>query len=76
MSKITEILKVDIELMIECDCGEVFKWSELKAGKKSKEKDKCWKCGQRYGLVMGPKKIDTPGPKNDDLPRHSKEGSV
>lgn len=73
MSKITEIKVLKVQIMLECDCGEKFRWIETRKGAIS---DKCPKCGTQYGLVFAPKKINVPATKVDDFFKNSCGGYV
>ena len=66
MSKITEIKQFKMTAEIECDCGTIFEWRESTTG--GKNKDKCPKCGIKYGMVLAPKKLNVPAEgKVDDF---------
>ncbi len=74
MSKITDIKELKITAEIECDCGTKFIWHESATG--GKIKDKCPKCGIKYGMVLAPKKLNMPAGKVDDFFKSTKGSYV
>lgn len=54
MAKIREIKAFKLVLIIDCDCGNSYKWNES-------VNTKCPKCKTEHEIVMAPKSI-RPGP--------------
>jgi Zn finger protein HypA/HybF involved in hydrogenase expression len=50
MARIHEIKEIKLKLIMECDCGNKYKWSE--GGN-----TKCPKCETVHEIVMAPKSI-------------------
>lgn len=50
MAKIHEIKAFKLVLIIDCDCGNAYKWNES-------GNTKCPKCGTEHEIVLAPKSI-------------------
>jgi hypothetical protein len=62
MARIVEIKTFKVILLIECDCGNTYKWTPNRVN--------CPKCGTEHELVLAPKSI----PKIRAIDEIKKEG--